>query len=111
MQRSDWSRVQKLQIPHHADIAPLILVIFYLKLIVILFKGVNYSIFQDSINDIFEGWRTCIQKLLGLPYRTHCALIPEIIFTYIWLFFLILEFCNKGDLADFVLRNAHCQPR
>jgi len=34
---------------------------------------------SKSINDIFVAWRKCIRKLLGLPFRTHCELIPEVI--------------------------------
>ena len=37
----------------------------------------DYS--RDSIEDLFIAWRKCVRNLLCLPYRTHCALIPEII--------------------------------
>jgi hypothetical protein len=37
----------------------------------------DYS--SDYIEDLFIAWRKCIRKILGLPYRTHCALIPVII--------------------------------
>ena len=37
----------------------------------------DYS--RDSIEDLFIAWRKCVSNQLGLPYRTHCALIPGII--------------------------------
>lgn len=37
----------------------------------------DYS--RDSIEALFTAWRKCVRNLLGLPYRTHCALIPGII--------------------------------
>jgi len=37
----------------------------------------DYS--RDSIEALFTAWRKCVRKVLGLPHRTHCALIPGII--------------------------------
>ena len=41
------------------------------------FQGWDLS--YVGIEDIYVAWRKCIRKILGLPYRTHKALLPLII--------------------------------
>lgn len=41
------------------------------------YQGLDLS--SAYIDDIYVAWRRCVRKLLGLPYRTHCALLPLIV--------------------------------
>ena len=57
----------------------MILVIFYLKLIVIPFTGVNYWIFQETQLMIFMWCGENVYETPWFAISTHCALISEII--------------------------------
>ena len=59
-------------------------------------------------------WRKVIRRIWGLPYRTHCALLPHIckllpprvLFMHRFINYFINNMCSDNSIVRFVFRSA-----
>ncbi len=72
--------------------------------------------FNREIDDLYIAWRIAQQRVLRLPYMTHCRVLPhindllpgEVLFSERFLKHFITGYCNINSMVNTIFRSSMC---
>ncbi len=74
------------------------------------------TLFDRAIEDLYIAWRKAQRRVWGLPYMTHCRLLPhvtdllpgDVLLSKRFLKHFVTGYCNKNSMVSTVFRSSMC---
>ncbi len=74
------------------------------------------ALFDREIEDFYIAWRKAQRRVWGLPYMTHCRLLPhvtdllpgKVLLSIRFLKHFVTGYCNRNSIVSTVFRSSMC---